>query len=71
MVTDKQSKTPLDDKTMGEIVGKCKQKGLIIGKNGDTVPGQNNVIIVAPPLTSTEEDLDFVIETVESVIRSL
>ncbi|CAM3115748.1 aminotransferase [Filibacter tadaridae] len=71
MVTDKQSKTPLDDSKMGEIVGKCKQKGLIIGKNGDTVPGQNNVIIIAPPLSSTEEDLDFIIETVNSVIRSL
>jgi taurine-pyruvate aminotransferase len=56
---------------MGEIIGKCKQKGLIIGKNGDTVPGQNNVIIIAPPLSSTEEDLDFIVETVESVIRSL
>jgi len=71
MVTDKTSKTPLDDADMNKIVGACKQKGLIIGRNGDTVPGQNNVIIVAPPLTSTEEDLDFVVETVESVIRSL
>lgn len=71
MVTDKTSKTPLDDAGMGEIIGACKKKGLIIGKNGDTVPGQNNVIIIAPPLTSTEEDLDFVVETVESVIRSL
>lgn len=71
MVTDKRSKTPLGDLKMGEIIGKCKQKGLIIGKNGDTVPGQNNVIIIAPPLSSTEEDLDFVVETVESVIHSL
>src|SRR5699024_11095879 len=71
MVTDKTSKTPLDDAGMNQIVGACKQKGLIIGRNGDTVPGQNNVLIVAPPLTSTEEDLDFVVDTVESVIRSL
>lgn len=71
MVTDKQSKVPLDDGKMGEIIGACKEKGLIIGKNGDTVPGQNNVIIVAPPLTSTEDDLDFLVETVDSVIRSL
>ncbi|MEN1967368.1 aminotransferase [Lentibacillus sp. N15] len=71
MVTDKQSKTPIDEATMGEIVGKCKQKGLIIGKNGDTIPGQNNVIIIAPPLSSTEEDLDFIVDTVSSVIRSI
>ncbi|ASK62549.1 aspartate aminotransferase family protein [Virgibacillus phasianinus] len=71
MVTDKQSKVPLDDAKMGEIIGKCKEKGLIIGRNGDTVPGQNNVIIVAPPLTSTEDDLDFLVETVQSVIGGL
>src|SRR5699024_3721423 len=71
MVTDKNYKTPLDDAGMTKIVGACKQKGLIIGRNGDTVPDQNNVIIVAPPLTSREEDLDFVVETVQSVIRSL
>ena len=71
MVTDKKSKVPLDDATMAEIIGRCKAKGLIIGRNGDTVPGQNNVVIVAPPLTSTEADLDFLVETVDSVIRSL
>lgn len=71
MVTDKQSKVPIDDGKMGKIIGACKEKGLIVGKNGDTVPGQNNVIIVAPPLTSTEDDLDFLVETLDSVIRSL
>lgn len=71
MVADKETKEPLDDEKMGSILAECKKRGLIIGRNGDTVPGLNNVIIIAPPLTSTEEDLDFVVETVESVIRSL
>ncbi|MBP2077031.1 aminotransferase [Oceanobacillus polygoni] len=71
MVEDKQSKLPLADAKLAEVIGLCKEKGLIIGKNGDTVPGQNNVIIVAPPLTSTEEDLEFLIDTLESAIRSL
>ncbi|WP_031335082.1 MULTISPECIES: aminotransferase [Virgibacillus] len=71
MVTDQKSKVPLEDSKMAEIVSKCKKKGLIIGRNGDTVPGQNNVIIIAPPLSSTEEDLDFLVETVESVICSV
>ncbi|HLR65628.1 aminotransferase [Virgibacillus alimentarius] len=71
MVTDKKFKTPLDDATIGKVLGGCKKRGLIIGKNGDTVPGKNNVIIIAPPLSSTEEDLDFVVNTVTSVIHSL
>ncbi|SFD90010.1 Adenosylmethionine-8-amino-7-oxononanoate aminotransferase [Lentibacillus persicus] len=71
MVEDKSTKEPLSDSKMNEVVGACKQKGLIIGKNGDTVPGGNNILIIAPPLSSTEEDLDFIIETVKSVIRSI
>ncbi|MBR3119962.1 MAG: aminotransferase class III-fold pyridoxal phosphate-dependent enzyme [Oceanobacillus sp.] len=71
MVEDKQSKLPMSDEKLAKIIGLCKEKGLIIGKNGDTVPEQNNVIIVAPPLTSTVEDLDFLIDTLTSAIRSL
>ncbi|QKY70128.1 aminotransferase [Lentibacillus sp. CBA3610] len=71
MVEDKVTKEPLSETKMGEIVGQCKQKGLIIGKNGDTVPGGNNILIIAPPLTSTEEDLDFIIDTVSTVIHSM
>jgi taurine-pyruvate aminotransferase len=68
MVKDKESKEPAADEMMNKIVGRCKEKGLIIGRNGDTVPGFNNVLIIAPPLTSTEEDLRFVVETVSSVL---
>src|SRR5699024_3347575 len=71
MVEDKTTKEPLSEAKMGEIVGACKQKGLVIGKNGDTVPGGNNILIIAPPLTSSEEDLDFIIETVSSVIHNI
>lgn len=71
MVTDKDTKEPLSDEGLGKILGYCKEKGLIIGRNGDTVPGQNNVIIVAPPLVSKEEDLRFVVDTVKDAINQL
>jgi taurine-pyruvate aminotransferase len=71
MVEDKQSKTPASDEILGKVLGACKEKGLIIGRNGDTVPGYNNVIIIAPPLSSTEEDLKFLVKTVKEAINSL
>ncbi|WP_077324887.1 aminotransferase [Virgibacillus siamensis] len=71
MVKDKLTKEPLDEATVANIVGKCRESGLIIGSNGQTVPGGNNIIIIAPPLSSTEGDLDFIIETVKSVISSI
>ncbi len=71
LVEDKKTKSPVSDAFMGKIIGACKEKGLIIGRNGDTVPGYGNVLIIAPPLSSTVEDLRFVIETVKSVLYEL
>lgn len=44
-------------------------KGLIIGKNGDTVAGFNNVLTFAPPLSSTDEDVQFIIDTFKAVLN--
>lgn len=71
LVEDKQLKTPASDKRISSVVAECKKRGLIIGRNGDTVPGQNNILIVAPPLSSTEDDLKFVVDTVTAVVQEL
>ncbi|WFT77027.1 aspartate aminotransferase family protein [Halobacillus naozhouensis] len=71
MVEDKQTKKPASDELIGSIIGKCKENGLIIGRNGDTIPGYNNVLIVAPPLSSTEDDLEFLVDTVKSAFYGL
>lgn len=65
MVEDKESKQPASaDKVMAVISG-CKERGLIVGKNGDTIPGFNNVLTLCPPLNITDEDLAFMVETLK------
>lgn len=71
LVEDKETKEPLSDAKLGKVMGYCKEHGLIIGRNGDTVPGQNNVLIVAPPFITSEEDLHFVVDTVRDAINQL
>jgi taurine-pyruvate aminotransferase len=71
LVEDKKSKKPVSDGYMNRILAACKEKGLIIGRNGDTVPGFNNVLIIAPPLSSTEDDLIFVVQTIKTVLHEL
>ncbi|WP_285767132.1 aminotransferase [Peribacillus sp. SI8-4] len=71
LVEDKKTKVPVSDAFMGKVITSSKEKGLIIGRNGDTVPGYGNVLIVAPPLSSTVEDLQFIMETVKSVLYEL
>ncbi|WP_096439278.1 aminotransferase [Alteribacter populi] len=71
LVEDKGLKTPASEEYMGKVIAECKSRGLIIGRNGDTVPGYNNVLIIAPPLSSTEEDLRSVVHTIKTVLYEL
>ncbi|OAS82809.1 MULTISPECIES: aspartate aminotransferase family protein [Metabacillus] len=63
LVKDKQTKEPLDVCKVNEVINSCKAKNVIIGKNGMTVAGFNNVLTLSPPLTIEENDLNYVIET--------
>lgn len=69
LVADKATKQPADLSIVKGIIAECKSKGLIIGKNGDTVAGFNNVLTFAPPLSSTDEDIQFIIDTFKAVLN--
>ncbi|MDR4886850.1 aspartate aminotransferase family protein [Fredinandcohnia sp. QZ13] len=71
LVKDKQTKEPLDANQVNKVIAGCLQKGLIIGKNGATVAGYNNVLTLAPPLAISEEDLEFVQRTLVEEIMDL
>jgi taurine-pyruvate aminotransferase len=68
LVEDKESRTPAGAEKVAKVITGCKERGLIVGKNGDTVAGFNNVVTLAPPLVISEDHLRFVSETlIESV----
>ncbi|KMK75053.1 aspartate aminotransferase family protein [Alkalihalobacillus pseudalcaliphilus] len=69
LVESKESKKPLAVSYLNQIIASCKEKGLLIGKNGATVAGYNNVLAIAPPLTITKEECAFLIETVMEAIN--
>ncbi|ASA24630.1 aspartate aminotransferase family protein [Paenibacillus donghaensis] len=69
LVEDKITKKPADLNIVKGIIAECKSKGLIIGKNGDTVAGFNNVLTFAPPLSSTDEDIQFIVDTFTAVLN--
>ncbi|MDO7347556.1 aspartate aminotransferase family protein [Bacillus stercoris] len=71
LVKDKLTKEPADADKVNQVVAACKEKGLIIGKNGDTAAGYNNVIQLAPPFCLTEEDLSFIVKTVKESFQTI
>ncbi|MFZ3578708.1 aspartate aminotransferase family protein [Virgibacillus sp. DJP39] len=69
MVEDKFTKKPASNARIGKIIDDCKNNNLIIGKNGDTVAGYNNILTVCPPLSSTDEDLGFIVSVLKKVFK--
>ncbi|MCQ6279979.1 aspartate aminotransferase family protein [Bacillus sp. EB600] len=71
LVENKESKKPASVEIVNKVISACKERKLIIGKNGDTVAGFNNILQLAPPLSITEDDFIFIVETLKESLRSI
>jgi adenosylmethionine-8-amino-7-oxononanoate aminotransferase len=68
LIEDKETKAPAKPDKLDKVIAACKQKGLIIGKNGDTVAGFNNVLTLSPPLSMTDDDFAFIVKTLKEAM---
>jgi taurine-pyruvate aminotransferase len=71
LVKDKKTKEPLEAALVNQVIAFCKQEGLLIGKNGATVAGYNNVLALSPPLNIELADIQFIIKTVSDSINKI
>lgn len=71
LVEDKRSKEPAGAEKVAAAMSDCKERGLIVANNADTVAGFNNVLTLAPPLSIIDEDLDFIARTVRECFKQL
>ena len=69
LVSDRETKEPLEDAKVGGVVAHCLQNGVIIGRNGNTVPGRCNVLIMAPPLVIQPTDADRMVDALRSALN--
>ncbi|SFS01430.1 aminotransferase family protein [Yoonia litorea] len=68
LVTDRETKEPVDEKHIGAIVADCMAQGVIIGATNRSLPGYNNTLLFAPSLIATADDLDHVTDAVDGAI---
>ena len=71
LVHDKKSKEPLDVTAVNKIISICKEQGVIIGKNGVTVAGYNNVLTLAPPLILSVAEKELIVEKLTHALYEL
>jgi taurine-pyruvate aminotransferase len=68
LVQDRGSKEPVGEREVAAIVADCMAQGVIIGATNRSVPGFNNVLLFAPPLIATRDDLDQIVAAVDGAI---
>lgn len=71
MVEDRNTKEPAAPDKVTKVIVECKKRGLIIGRNGDTVPGFNNILTLSPPFCTTSEEIDFIIGVLKEALDTL
>jgi taurine-pyruvate aminotransferase len=71
MVENRVTKEPAAPDKLTKIIAECKNRGLIIGRNGDTVPGYNNILTLSPPFSTTSEEIDFIARVLREAFDAL
>jgi taurine-pyruvate aminotransferase len=71
LVEEKETKEPASTQRVAAAISGCKERGLVIANNADTVAGFNNVLTLAPPLSITDDDLEFIVEALKGCFEQL
>jgi taurine-pyruvate aminotransferase len=71
LVEDKETKEPASTERVAAAISGCKERGLVIANNADTVAAFNNVLTLAPPLSITDGDLEFIARVLRETIANL
>ncbi len=69
LVSDKTEKTAMAAGKANLIVQHCAKNRVMIGRNGNTIPGLCNVLILAPPLIINEGEADQLVDTITAALQ--
>jgi len=68
LVSDREDKTPMDEKKVQAVVGDCMAQGVVIGATNRSLPGFNNTLCFSPALIATKDDIDEILTAVDSAL---
>ncbi|MBL4767038.1 MAG: aminotransferase class III-fold pyridoxal phosphate-dependent enzyme [Rhodobacteraceae bacterium] len=68
LVSDRESRMPMDEKRVQAVTADCMAQGVIIGMTNRSVPGYNNTLCFSPALISTKDDIDQITQAVDGAL---
>lgn len=71
LVTDRQTKEPVAEATIPQVVAECGAQGVIIGAANRSLPGLNNYLCFSPALIATPDDIDKITDAVDVALTKV
>ncbi len=71
LVADRETKEPVTEKQVGQVVAECGAQGVIIGASNRSVPGRNNTLCFSPALIATADDIDAITQAVDAALTKV
>lgn len=68
-VKDKNTKEPITEKTMANIMKNVIDEGVLVGRTNFSLPGMNNIMNFAPALIITKDQVDQIVSAVKNAIE--
>jgi taurine-pyruvate aminotransferase len=71
LVSDREAKTPVEEKQVQAVVAACMAEGVIIGATNRSLPGLNNTLCFSPALISTAADIDAITAAIDRALAKV
>jgi len=71
LVKDRNTKEPVDESLLMAIAAHCLKNGVIIGRTNRSFATFNNNICLSPPLISTREDIEQIVQALDNALKDL
>ncbi|GAB3481484.1 aminotransferase family protein [Marinomonas epiphytica] len=71
LVKDRLTKEPVDESVILSLAGHCMANGVIIGRTNRSFKAYNNTVCLAPALIATKEDIDELVEALDSGLEHI
>lgn len=71
LVSDREAKTPVDEKHAQQVVAECGSLGVIIGVTNRSIPGRNNTLCFSPAFVATKDDIDSITAAVDQALSKV
>lgn len=72
LVADRDTKEPLPEATVAQVVGRCmSEHAVIIGMTNRSIPSLNNTLCISPALISTKDDIDEIVSAIDESIGAV